>query len=1126
MKCPECQFKNPEGMKFCVECGKKLELLCAKCGSSNSPDFKYCGECGTAIEPEDKKPSSTAEHDSLPSPQSKATSIDGERKHATILFSDLSGYTAMSEKLDPEKVKDIMECIFTAAGEIADKYNATVEKFFGDEVMIIFGVPKAHEDDPVRAINVALKIHERVAEISTKFEKETRVDLQMHSGINTGLVVTGDKYIGKSRHGLTGDTINLAKRLTGLAVSGDIVVGPDTFSQSGGYFDFEALEPTDIKGKSQPVQAYRVISSKDQPRKIHRLQGVRAKLIGRKVEMDQLQEATERLREGRGTIFSIVGTAGTGKSRLVEEFKVSLNPEEIQWFEGHAYPFTQNIPYFPLINLLSRAFEIKEGDSTKKVKEKIETGVTYLMGEGQKATPYIGSLFSLSYPKIDEISPEFWKSKLQQSIQSILSALAKKGPTVICLEDLHWADPSFLELIHHILSDFREPVLFLCIYRPIVTLFPSHQTTSMANPFQKIRIQDFSTSESQDMLESLLNTENIPDELRRFVQAKVEGNPFYLEEMINSFIESKTLIRESGNWHVARSITAVDISASIHGVISARLDRLDLETKRILQQAAVIGRAFYYEILKKITDLKGNIDGCLSGLERLDLIKRRSIEPDLEYIFKHAITHEVVYNGLLNKERGIIHEQIGLVIERLFRNRLPEFYETLAFHFSHSQYPIKAVDYLLKAGEKSLRRYSVKEAHLYFQKAYDILAPKEDKSRDEKNLLIDILNNWGYAYYYLGEIKEFIDIFSSHQALAKSLDDKARAGMFYAWFGIAHYMAGKSKDSYDYLRQALVFGEKTGSQKVVGYACAWLTYACADIGFLNEGIGYGERAQKISGSFPSDQYLFFKSLSGICFINYYKGDTNQVFKGAKRLLEFGDRTANSRSKVFGHWINSLGHLATGNIHLSQKSSKKAIEAASDPFYAQLPKAALGLVLFFGGQLPEAENVLQSVINFSGKRGLGQISVACKCFLVSALFARGQMHQGTKLMENTRKTLTINQGKTFYALSEYILGKVNSQIATGQKPSLSIMVRNIGFLIKNVPSATRKAEDHFHKAIELFKQIGMKGYLGEAYLSLGQLYKATKRTGQARQCILEAIEIFEENGAEVYLKQANEALASL
>jgi len=237
MKCPKCQFENPEGMKFCVECGQKLEIICSKCGFINSPDFKFCGECGSIIEPEDKLPSDPSEHEPLPSiepkdaPVEKITSLEGERKHATVLFSDLSGYTAMSEKLDPEKVKEIMGHIFTEAGRIAEKYDATVEKFFGDEIMILFGVPKAHEDDPLRAINVALEIHQRVEEIRPKYKEETGADLQMHTGINTGLVVTGDKYIGKSRYGLTGNTINLAKRLTGLAGSDEIMVGPDTWTK-------------------------------------------------------------------------------------------------------------------------------------------------------------------------------------------------------------------------------------------------------------------------------------------------------------------------------------------------------------------------------------------------------------------------------------------------------------------------------------------------------------------------------------------------------------------------------------------------------------------------------------------------------------------------------------------------------------------------------------------------------------------------------------------------------------------------------------------------------------------------------------------------------------------------------
>jgi tetratricopeptide (TPR) repeat protein len=628
------------------------------------------------------------------------------------------------------------------------------------------------------------------------------------------------------------------------------------------------------------------------------------------------------------------------------------------------------------------------------------------------------------------------------------------------------------------------------------------------------------------MLASLLKTETIPPDLKRWVQGKAEGNPFYLEELVNTLIESDTLIPDNGSWQLSRTLTESDIPFSLHGLITGRIDRLDQQAKRILQKASVIGRDFLYEILKRISELEERIDGELNQLERLDLIRTRSLQPDIEYMFKHALTQEIVYNGLLKKQRREVHEKIARVIESVFKDRLTEFNETLAYHFARGQSDTKAVDYLVKSGEKSLARYAVEEAHQYFKMAYDILASKAELSGAEKIILIDLLNSWGYVYYHLGEIKEFNDLFRSHEALAESLDDKARAGMFYAWFGIALFMAGKSKNAYDYLQKGLELGEKVKDEKVVGYACTWLTWACGEMGLFAEGLDYGERAQNIAKDFPSDQYLFFKSLSAICMINYYQGNTNKVFEDAQRLVEHGDRNANSRSKVFGLVFKAFGHIAAGDMLSAQKNSKNAIEIASEPFYVQLSKMILGLSYFFNGQLQEAENVIRPGLDVLEKLGLEVISVTAQYYLAPVLIANGQMKQGTELLEKARKILSKNQRSVHYAISEYVIGEVNSQIATGPKPSLAIMAKNMGFLVKNVPYATRKAEEHFKKAIELFKEIGMKSFLGQAYLSRGLMYKASKRNDEARQFILEAINLFKECEAEGFLKQANEALESL
>ena len=619
MKCPECQFENPEGSKFCGGCGQIIDLTCRECGAKNPADNKFCNKCGFDLKSVKEVPYETTQTTSPPiSPIKKTISADipsptGERKHVTVLFSDLTGYTAMSERLDPEEVREITTQIFDKISKIVGKYDGFVEKFAGDAVLALFGAITSHEDDPVRAIHAAREIHYLVKSLSPKYEEKIEHPLSMHTGINTGLVVTGEINLEKGIHGVAGDAINVAARLSDLAKDGEIVVASDTYYQAQGYYDFEELEPAAVKGKSEPIRIFKLLSVKEQPIKVHRLDGLRAELIGRKVEMNQLADAVHSLKKGGGSAISICGAAGTGKSRLVDDFKESLNQQEVQWLEGHAYPYSQNIPYYPLIDLLAKALQIEEGDPHEKIKEKVESGIFALFGKRTDVVPYIGSLFSIDYPEIENISPEFWKARLQKTVQKILSKLAQRAPTIICLEDLHWADPSFLELIRMLLSDYRKPILFLCIYRPAISLFTSHEINAMVNPYQEIRLQDFSPSESQQMVESLLRTKTIPSDLLAFIHDKVEGNPFYIEEMINSLIESKTLVPENGSWKTTRSISESDISSTIHGVISGRLDRLEKESKRILQEASVIGRSFLYEILKRITQAREQIDTHLSN---------------------------------------------------------------------------------------------------------------------------------------------------------------------------------------------------------------------------------------------------------------------------------------------------------------------------------------------------------------------------------------------------------------------------------------------------------------------------------------------------------------------------------
>jgi class 3 adenylate cyclase/tetratricopeptide (TPR) repeat protein len=1134
MQCPKCQFDNREGVNFCEECGAKFEIECPACAAHIPIGRKFCGGCGYNLsEPEETthleaekfriQISESPSEETIPTP----IPAEGERKHVTVLFTDLSGYTAISEKLDPEEVKEITSRIFGEISKIVEKYDGFIEKYVGDAVMVIFGVPKAHEDDPIRAVKVAREIHELVDAISPDVENKIGESISMHTGINTGLVVTGEVDMDRGTHGIAGDTINIASRLSSLAKPGEILIDSDTCFQAEGHFACEYLEETTVKGKKDPIQVHKVLSQREKPVTIRRLSGVRADLVGRKVEMAELTDAVENLHRGKGKIFSIIGDAGTGKSRLVEEFKAILNPKEIQWLEGHAYAYTQNIPYFLMIDLLNRVFHIKEDDPVESVREKLESKIVQLVQNHKDVVPYVGSLYSLSYPEIEEVSPEFWKSRLQEAIAAILTALAKRAPTVFFLEDLHWADPSFVELLRRTCLEIRQPALVLSVYRPHFSLFKSHQVRSIGNLYHEMRLGDLSRSESQEMVQSLLKTEKVPSELQRFIQEKMEGNPFYLEEAINSLIESNTLVRDNGNWRVTKHIGEAEISSTIHGVISARVDRLEKELKRILQEASVIGRSFYYEILKRATALKNDIDKNLSGLEHLDLIKTKSIQPDLEYIFKHALTQEVVYNGLLKKERREIHERIALVMEQLFRDRLPEFYETLAFHFARGLSLDKAVNYLMKSGKKSTARYSIEESHQYYNHAFGLLNNKVNKTNVEKELLIELLIEWAYVFYYRGYFKEMEEVFNSNKTIAESLEDKAKLGMFYSWYGWALFCQNKGFEAFPWFEKALQIGEEIKDLRVIGYACTWLTWYYLINGKLDLSIKYGEKTQEISKDFKSDAYLYFKSLTGLGLAYSVSGNQKLALEIGNTLVEYGNKHSNMRSLTMGYAVVGGAYQDPDNITLSIEAYEKAIQIGVEPFYVEYIRMNLAAVYIMNGQIEEAENAINRVVAFSQDSGAWGAGKPAQAFLGAVLMAKGQMGLGLKRLKEGKQELLASGGMIFYLQCEYILAKIFLQIAEGAEPiDLSKIVKNIGFIAKNLPFASKKAEVHLRKVIKDAEEMGANIIMGSAYLDLGLLYKTKKSKDQAHNYIYEAIKIFEECEAEGYLKQANEALESL
>jgi len=643
----------------------------------------------------------------------------------------------------------------------------------------------------------------------------------------------------------------------------------------------------------------------------------------------------------------------------------------------------------------------------------------------------------------------------------------------------------------------------------------------------EIRLHDLSSSESQDMVESLLKSENIPSDLKKFIQNKVEGNPFYLEEVINSLIETEILTKDDGSWKLTRSITEKDIPITVQGVISARLDRLERETKHILQEASVIGRAFLYEVLNRITELKDKIDRSLSHLERLDLIRTRSIQPDLEYIFKHALTQEVVYNGLLKKERQQIHEKIGFVMEGLFHDRLHEFYETLAYHFKEGQSLHKAVEYLMKAGEKSKNRYSLEEANLYYREAFNLLSSKPDQSMPEQELLIEIFNNWSWVQFFRGHFGDLHDLLFQYRDTAERIHDKTKMGMFYSWLGVSLFQLETYVDSYHYLRKSLTIGEELKDQIVIGYALTHLVWTCSELGRLDEAALYGQQVFKLSKSFPSDHMIFSQSRAALAQLNLYKGTGNPAIAIGKELIDHGQKLSDVRTIGLGYLSCGYGYLAKGDFASAIESCKQAVAVAVDPFYRQHASVLLGMGYLETFQVQEAEKAIMEVISFDEKFGSKQAGSVGRTFLGPILVLKGNLNRGLKMMEELKNYHVKNERKVLSVFMDHTFGIVYTQLAGGgQQVTFSRVMNNIGFLVKNIPFAAKNAEDYFQSALRQFDEMGSKGWVGRASLGLGRLHKIKGRKEQARKYITDAIKIFEETEADGFLRQAREELAAL
>jgi class 3 adenylate cyclase/tetratricopeptide (TPR) repeat protein len=780
MQCPVCQHQNTPAARFCSNCGTRLPLSCPNCGQAVAPQDRFCSNCGFALTPQPATlpgptalagaPSAVsvpaddasaaaaaapAVRDPSPSiPDAVRAKIEsarasramvGERRVVTVLFCDLEGSTALAEQLDPEEWTEIMNGAFAHLIAPVYRYEGTVAHLLGDAVLAFFGAPIAHEDDPRRAVLAGLEMVEAFETYRAQVRAERGLEVNVRVGINTGLVVVGE--IGSDlrlEYSALGDAVNVAARMQQLAAPGTVQIAESTYRLVRPLFEFEPLGGVNAKGKAEPVPAYRVVRPIPGAELVRGIEGLHSELVGRAAELAKLRATIEELVAGQGGIVGVLGEAGLGKSRLVRELQRELTTTklladgaesarrgQLRWLQGRSLSYTTSMPYRPFRQMVRAALGVPAEGALPY--EQLTRSLAVLLPERADDTaPVLATLLDVEIPpepaeRVRFLEPGQLRQRINEALVDLVTALARERPTVLELEDLHWADQSSIDLLERLLPlATTEPLVVLAVFRPQhdEPSWRFHETASRVYPhrYTQIRLGPLDSGQAQQLIANLLHVENLPRSLRAQMLQKAEGNPFYLEEVIRSLLDAGVIVQSNGNWVATREIERVPIPETLSGVIMARLDRLDDGTRAVAQSASVVGRQFDYEVIEEVHGASEEFPDAVMTLEQKELIRDVSEPPRLSYSFKHGLTRETAYGSMLQRRRREVHARVAECLQRIAPDRVAE----IAWHFIQADELARALPYSVEAGDRAFRSYAMPEVLTWYGRALDAVPAAHD----------------------------------------------------------------------------------------------------------------------------------------------------------------------------------------------------------------------------------------------------------------------------------------------------------------------------------------------------------------------------------------------------------------
>lgn len=786
MDCPRCSYINSSDSFTCRSCGQRLQPRCRECGSDITRDAAFCPTCGAALTP---LPPGGGGSDAEPIRA-------GERRRATVLFSDVSGYTALNEKLDPEDVALVMSRIKDAATRIVEAYGGTVNQFVGDEVMSLFGVPLAHDDDPVRAVQAALSLHAFMRELATELAPRIGHHLSLHTAANTGLVVAQRRDRREGTFGVTGDVINTCARLVAVAGRDEIVVGESTHGSIEPYFATEPLGRVELRGKAESVQAYRVLGALARSMfEVAQRRGL-SRMVGRVDELERFRGCLEALSAGQSGLVTVFGEPGIGKSRLFHEFDRLARAGGYQVHHARCEPWGSVAPYAPFVQLLRDRLGLREQDAPPP--NFARQAIDRIRALGPELEPHLATLLHLLSLRSEEHAipasqlGETLRQAILDALVATLRALASDAPVILFLEDWHWADQASELALRHVL---RELAFLRCL---VVVNYRSHIEPEWGEGAHAIELRPLVSGDAEALVDSLLRPDSLPSDLRREIILRTAGNPFFIEEVCRAISESRTSkpgFAAAGAWD-----ESVFVPDTVEAVVRARIDRLSPSAREVLRVASVLGSEFSLDALRRVAETP-ELGPELARLQRAGLVQDTRPGEERVCRFRHFTIQKVAYETLLLGRRRTLHDRAGAALEEQFAGHLEARFEELAHHFALGNNKEKAVFYLECAGNKAASTFSLEQARHHYSAAVRSLAELE-QNPERVSKRIDLTFAWGQAGWY-GPTQEQIDALERAHQLALELGDEKRALRaiyFIAWL---RYTMGDSTGAIHYLERCM-----------------------------------------------------------------------------------------------------------------------------------------------------------------------------------------------------------------------------------------------------------------------------------------------------------------------------------